>query len=157
MRPPRVDERPDRKGLAVATTTRAKIAEPSMLQQAYVFDVRPADDPEVSRTVAIAPDQTLDDLHALLRTAFEWHGDFAYAFALADGREYAGGPGEEADIPLARLDLDGNIDHTVDGPEEWRFVLRLLDVRSGDETLPRVLERDGEISLDPEVELGGGD
>jgi len=33
----------------------------------------------------------------------------------------------------------------------------LLDVRSGDETLPRVLERNGEISLEPEVELGGGD
>jgi hypothetical protein len=130
-----------------------------MSAQAYVFDARPADDPEVSRTVAVASDQTLDDLHDALHTAFEWHGDFAYAFALADGREYAGGPGEEADVPLGRLGLepDGSIEHTVDGPEEWRFVLRLLDVRSGDETLPRVLERNGEISLEPEVELGGGD
>ncbi len=130
-----------------------------MSAQAYVFDARPADDPEVSRTVAVASDQTLDDLHDALHAAFEWHGDFAYAFALADGREYAGGPGEEADVPLGRLDLepDGSIEHTVEGPEEWRFVLRLLDVRSGDETLPRVLERNGEISLEPEVELGGGD
>jgi hypothetical protein len=42
-------------------------------------------------------------------------------------------------------------------PEEWRFLLRLLDARSADDPLPRVLEREGELRLEPEVELGGGD
>jgi hypothetical protein len=129
-----------------------------MSPQAYVFDASLADDPEVSRTVAVGDDQMLDDLHHALREAFEWHGDFPYTFQLENGREYAGGPGETADIPLGRLELepDEQIVHTVDGPEEWQFALTLLDVRSDDEPLPRVLERSGEVALEPEAELGGG-
>jgi hypothetical protein len=67
--------------------------------------------------------------------------------------------GEEAVVPVGRLELepDSVIRHTVDGPEEWRFLLTLLDVRSADDPLPRVLEREGELRLEPEVELGGGD
>jgi hypothetical protein len=131
-----------------------------MSPQAYLFDARPTGDPEVSRTVAVASDQTLADLHDVLRAAFEWHGDFPYAFVLGDGREYAGEPGEDVDVPLGRLELDpdGSMEHTVDGPEEWRFSLRLLEVRADDGELPRVLERNGAIALEPEeVELGGGD
>ena len=79
-----------------------------MSPQAYVFDARLADDPEVSRTVAVGDDQTLDDLHHALREAFEWHGDFPYTFRLEDGREYAGGPGKTADVPLGRLELEPN-------------------------------------------------
>ena len=45
----------------------------------------------------------------------------------------------------------------VEGPEEWRFALTVLDVRRDDEPLPRVLERSGEIALEPEAELGAGD
>jgi hypothetical protein len=130
-----------------------------MSPQAYVFDARLADDPEVSRTVAVASDQTLGDLHDALRHAFEWHGDFPHSFRLDDGREYAGGPGETADVPLERLRLEPNheVEHTVDGPEEWEFALTLLEVRPDDEPLPRVLERRGELALEPEVELGAGD
>lgn len=129
-----------------------------MSGQAYVFEARLADDPAVSRTLALAPEHTLGDLHDVLHSAFEWHGDFPYAFALADGREYAGGPGEAAGVPLGRLELEpgATIDHSVEGPEEWRFVLRLLDVRPDDDSLPRVLARDGRVALDPEVELGAG-
>ncbi len=130
-----------------------------MSTQGYVFDARLADDPGVSRTVAVGSDQTLDDVHGALRQAFEWHGDFPYAFRLDDGRDYAGAPGERVDVALGGLGLRrGNrLEHDVEGPEEWRFVLTVLDARPDDEPLPRVLERHGEIALEPEAELGAGD
>jgi hypothetical protein len=130
-----------------------------MSTQSYVFDARLADDPGVSRTVAVSGDQTLDDVHGALRQAFEWHGDFPYAFRLDDGRNYAGTPGEGVDVPLASLELRSGrrLEHDVEGPEEWRFALTVLDVRPDDEFLPRELERHGEIALEPEAELGAGD
>ena len=76
-----------------------------MSAHAYVFDARLADDPAVSRTVVVGSDQTLDDVHGALRQAFEWHGDFPYAFRLDGGRDYAGAPGEGVDVPLAALEL----------------------------------------------------
>src|SRR2546427_5355942 len=130
-----------------------------MPAQAYVFDARLADDPGVSRTVAVGGDQTLDDVHSAVRQAFEWHGDFPYAFRLDDGRDYAGAPGEGVNVALVGLGLrrGDRLEHDVDGPEEWRFALTVLDVRPDDESLPRVLERDGEIALEPDAELGGAD
>ena len=130
-----------------------------MSAQAYVFDARLADDSGMSRTVAVGSDQTLDDVHGALRQAFEWHGDFPYAFRLDDGRDYAGAPGEAVDVALAGLGLRSGdrLEHDVDGPEEWRFAVTVLDVRPDDEPLPRVLERYGEIALEPEAELGGED
>ena len=130
-----------------------------MSAQAYVFDARLADDPGVSRTVAVGSDQTLDDVRGALRQAFEWHGDFPYAFRLDDGRDYAGAPGEGVDVTLAGLGLQsgGRLQHDVEGPEDWRVALTVLDVRPDDEPLPRVLERHGEIALEPEAELGAGD
>jgi hypothetical protein len=126
-----------------------------MSQKAYVFRTALDDDPGAGRTVAVGADETLADLHDILRHAFEWHGDFPYSFLLGDGREYAATPGDELDVPLARLGLepDQPIEHMVDGPEEWRFELALLEVRPDDEPLPRVLERHGELALEPEVEL----
>jgi hypothetical protein len=130
-----------------------------MSQQAYVFRAALDDDPGISRKVAVGADETLADLHNVLRHAFEWHGDFPYSFRLGHGREYVAKPGEEVDVPLARLDLEPNqpIEHAVDGAEEWRFALALLEVRPDDEPLPRVLERHGQLALEPEVELGAGD
>jgi hypothetical protein len=130
-----------------------------MSQQAYVFEAALDDDPDVSRTVAVRGDQTLVDLHAVLRQAFGWHGDFPYAFRFDDGREYAATPGETGDVPLARLELEPNqrIEHVVDGPEEWVLALALLEMRAEDEPLPRVIERHKEIQLEPEYDLGAGD
>src|SRR5712691_9917467 len=130
-----------------------------MSQQAYLFEAALDDDPDVSRTVAVGEDQTLDDLHAVLRQAFGWHGDFPYAFRVDDGREYVATPGETADVPLGRLELepDRRIEHVVEGPEEWVIVLVLLEVRADDESLPRVIERQREIELEPEYDLGAGD
>ncbi len=130
-----------------------------MTAHAYVFDARLADDPGVSRTVAVGSDQTLDDVHGALRQAFECHGDFPYAFRLDDGRDYAGAPGDGVDVALAGLGLGSGdrLEHDVEGPEEWHFALTVLDVRRDDEPLPRVLERHGEIALEPEAELGAGD
>jgi hypothetical protein len=130
-----------------------------MSAHAYVFDARLADDPGVSRTVAVGSDQTLDDVHGALRQGFEWHGDFPYTFRLDDGRDYAGAPGEGVDVALADLALRSGdrLEHDVQGPEEWHFALTVLDVRPDDEPLPRVLERHGEIAFEPEAELGAGD
>jgi hypothetical protein len=36
------------------------------------------------------------------------------------------------------------LEHDVEGPEEWRFALTVLDLRPDDEALPRVLELGGE-------------
>ena len=90
-----------------------------MSTQGYVFDARLADDPGVSRTVAVGGDQTLDDVHRALRQAFEWHGDFPYAFRLDDGRDYAGAPGEGVDVPLAWLGLrtGSQLQHDVEGQD----------------------------------------
>jgi hypothetical protein len=46
-----------------------------MSAHAYVFDARLADDPDVSRTVAVGSDQTLDD--ESLPRALERHGEIA--------------------------------------------------------------------------------
>jgi hypothetical protein len=46
-----------------------------MSAQAHVFDARLADDPDVSRTVAVGSDQTLDD--ESLPRALERHGEIA--------------------------------------------------------------------------------
>ena len=128
------------------------------MSQAYVFEAVLGDDPDVSRTVAVGGDQTLGDLHDVLREAFGWHGDFPYSFRLHDGREYVATPGESAEIPLVRLELepDRRIEHVVNGAEEWEFALVLLEVRPDEEPLPRVLDHRGELVLEPEVELGGG-
>jgi hypothetical protein len=130
-----------------------------MSQQAYVFEAALDEDPDVSRTVAVGDDQTLDDLHAVLRQAFEWHGDFPYTFRLDDGREYVARPGETTDVPLGRLELepDCRIEFAVDGPEEWEFALALLEVRVEDGSLPRVIERHQDVQLEPEYDLGAGD
>jgi hypothetical protein len=130
-----------------------------MSQQAYVFEAALDDDPDVSRTVAVGDDQTLDDLNAVLRKAFGWHGDFPYSCRLDDGREYAAMPGESAEVPLGRLELepDRRIEFFVDGPEEWEFALALLEVRAEDDPLPRVIERHNDLQLEPEYDLGAGD
>src|SRR6266545_3725471 len=103
-----------------------------MSQQAYVFEA------------------ALDDVNAVLREAFGWHGDFPYSFRLDDGREYAAMPGEESDVPLGRLGLepDRRIEFFVNGPEEWEFALALLEVRAEDDPLPRVIERHNDLQLE---------
>src|SRR2546428_13741392 len=115
-----------------------------MSAQAYVFGARLADDPGVSRTVAVGSDQTLDDVHGALRQAFEWHGDFPYAFRLDDGRDYAGAPGEGVNVALVGLGLrrGDRLGHDVDGPGGGRFALTVLAVRPAAGPLPRVLEGD---------------
>src|SRR3989442_15235372 len=122
-----------------------------MPAQAYVFDARLTDDPGVSRTVAVGGDQTLADLHSAVRQAFEWHGDFPYAFRLNDGRDYAGTPGGGVDVALAGLGLRSGdrLGHYVEGPEEWHFAFTVLDVGRGDRPVPRALEGKGGVALDP--------
>jgi len=130
---------------------------------AYVFDANLADDPDVSRTLGVRGDQTLEDLHDVLRKAFGWHGDFPYSFKLDEAELasplFAEPDARTADVALDQLGLATGREfvHAVDANEEWRIALRLVDVRpAGDEPLPRILERHRETALEPEYELGGG-
>lgn len=135
-----------------------------MSQQAYVFEATIDDDPDVRRTVAVRSDQTLVDLHVVLRKAFEWHGDFPYTFRVGDAlytSPLTAEPGDaSADVPLDRLGLrqEGSITHVVEADDEWSIVVGLVDVAPvGDESLPRVIERQKEVQLEPEYDLGAGD
>jgi len=134
-----------------------------MSQQAYVFEATLDDDPDVRRTVAVGSEQTLDDLHAVLRRAFEWHGDFPYTFRVG-GALYTSPltaePGDAtADVGLDRLGLqpEASITHVVEADDDWRIVVELVDVApASDESLPRVIERQTDVQLEPEYDLGGG-
>jgi hypothetical protein len=127
-------------------------------RQAYVFDAKLVGHRGVSRTFALAGDQTLELLHVLLRGAFGWDDDHLYSFWL-DGRFWGDADSEytapfeteegtqTADVPLDRLGLEPGrrIAYIFDFGDEWRVDLRVADVRpAGDEKLPSLLASRGE-------------
>jgi hypothetical protein len=134
----------------------------------YIFDARLVGISGVSRKLAIRSDQTLADLHDVLRAAFDWDDDHLYAFWRGDafwprtGTEYvhpfmleeappmpAFGPQptqKSAEVRLDRLRLarGDRLSYVFDFGDEWRVALRLHAVRAvDDEPYPRVLERRG--------------
>lgn len=127
------------------------------MAQAYVFDAELVEYPGVIRTVAVRGDQTLADLHGVLREAFEWDDDPRYSFWL-------GGDAEPAttteSVDRLGLRVGQEIAYAFESGDEWRVTLKLADIRSaGDEDYPQVLERVG-APPEPEVEeeeLGAGD
>jgi hypothetical protein len=109
------------------------------------------------RTIAVAADQTLEDLHGALREAFEWWDEHLYSFWL-DGKfwgdresEYTApleaDPGTKtADATLASLDLKvgHEIAYVFDFGDQWEVRLKLAGRRAaGKEPLPAVVERVG--------------
>lgn len=129
----------------------------SPVREALVFDAELVDHRGVRRKIAVAADQTLEDLHDALRQAFEWHDDHLYSFWL-DG-EFWGDPETEytspdeaepgartADATLASLDLEvgQQIAYIFDFGDEWKVRLKLAELRpAGKEPLPAVVERVG--------------
>ena len=56
----------------------------SVTRRAFVFEAGLAASPDVSRTVALADDQTLEDLNELLRAEFGWHDPSSAGEILAE-------------------------------------------------------------------------
>jgi hypothetical protein len=127
------------------------------LRQAYVFEAKLVDHPGVSRTVAVAGDQTLEVLHIFLRLGFGWDDDHLYSFWL-DG-EFWGDPASEYTAPLepegkktaeARLEQLGlepgqKIAYVFDFGDEWRVDLNVAEIEpAGDDPYPQLLASRGE-------------
>lgn len=98
----------------------------------------------VSRKLAIRGDKTLEDLHRLLQTAFDWDDDHLYAF-WPSGKFWDRQPGagfgrpdfcrdsgdRSARVRLDRLCLEvgQSVAYVFDFGDEWRVRLKLVDVR----------------------------
>ena len=127
-------------------------------REAYVFEAKLVGHRGVSRTFALAGDQTLELLHVVLRGGFGWEEDHLYSFWL-DG-EFWGDPASEytapfepeegaqtADVPLATLGLEPGrrIAYVFDFGDEWRVDLRVADIRpAADEKLPQLVASRGD-------------
>jgi hypothetical protein len=140
--------------------------------EALVFDAELVGHPGVRRKIAVAADQTLEDVHGTLREAFEWDDDHLYSFWL-DGEfwsdpaaEYTAPfepePGTQtAEATLASLDLQPGreIAYVFDFGDEWRVRLKVAERRPVDEErLPAVIERVGDAPpqyVDDEDDLDG--
>jgi hypothetical protein len=127
--------------------------------RAYVFRAELGTAQDVSRTVVLGEEQTLEDLNELLRAEFGWHDPHLYSFWL-DGRfwgnretEYSApfeleeSGAKSAQTPLGRLGLEPEqrIAYLFDYGDNWEVDLTVAEVRAaGSEPLPAVLERRGE-------------
>lgn len=140
-----------------------------MPKPVYSFAASLVGFPGVRRTVAIRSDQTLADLHAVLRLAFEWDDDHLYSFWL-DGKFWSRGgveythpwhaarPGPLAGFGLgpepqsAETHLDHlalargqRIAYVFDFGDEWRVRLTLRQITADDGLpYPRLLKAVGD-------------
>jgi hypothetical protein len=126
----------------------------------YVFDASLLDYADVSCTIGVRGDQTLEHVHQGLRRAFNWDDDHLYSFWLSgvhwDGPETEFTAPDElemseartADIRLRDLDLEVGrpIAYVFDFGDEWRVLLHLREQVPPDPgaRYPKVLTRNGE-------------
>src|SRR5262245_16404123 len=125
-----------------------------------VFDASLVDYADVTCTIGVRDNQTLEHVHRGLRRAFNWDDDHLYSFWLSgvpwDGPETEfTAPNElemsearSADIRLRDLDLEVGrpIAYVFDFGDEWRVLLHLRQ-RVAPEPgarYPKVLRRNGE-------------
>ncbi len=142
------------------------------MQQRYVLRATLNDYPDVSQTLALGEEHTLELLHTLLRAAFGWHDDHLYSFWL-DGR-FWGDPATEYTSPVeaepgartARVRLadlgvraSQEIAYVFDYGDEWRVRIEVLEIGPAEGPLPAVLASEGEpppqYPTVDEEELGG--
>lgn len=131
----------------------------AVTRRAYVFRAKLDADARVTRTVALAEEQTLEDLHELLRAEFGWDDPHLYSFWLSgrfwDGREteYAAPfeleeSGAKSSLtPIGELSLEQGqrIAYLFDYGDNWEVELKVAEIHdAGEETYPQVLERRGE-------------
>jgi len=128
-----------------------------MASDAYVFDARLVDHRGVGARLALAPNDTLDSLHGLLREAFGWDDPHLYSFFL-DGEFWADPASEytspdeieegqrSAVVALEELGLEPGqeIAYVFDFGDQWRVLLTVADLASVDEALPCIVERRGD-------------
>jgi hypothetical protein len=121
----------------------------------YTFKVTYLEKPEVWRTIEIAGDQTLDDLHYAILSAVNFDTDHLYSFFMSgeawdDTTEYASPHGEgrsAARIKIRDLGLrmKQRFLYLYDYGDEHRFDIQLVafnpDAPRGD--YPRIVERHG--------------
>src|SRR5437899_6100184 len=112
-----------------------------MASDAYVFDARLVDHRGVGARLALAPNDTLDSLHELLREAFGWDDPHLYSFWL-DGEPW-GDPASEYTSPdelehgqqSAAVALDSlglaagsRIAYVFDFGDSWNVELALAEI-----------------------------
>ncbi len=128
-----------------------------METDAYLFEAELVDYRGVGARLALAPEDTLESLHELLRDAFGWDDPPLYSFRL-DGNfwgdsatEYTSPDAIEegqgsAIVALAELGLEAGrkLAYVFDFGDEWRVLLRVADVGAVEEPLPRIVETRGE-------------
>jgi hypothetical protein len=129
------------------------------VRRASVFRAELVDYPGVARTVALAEEQTLEDLAELLGEEFGWDDPHLYSFWLSgefwDGpeTEYAApfeleeGGAKSAQTPIAEVGLEKGqkIAYLFDYGDQWRVEIAVTEIRdAGDDSYPQVLERAGE-------------
>jgi hypothetical protein len=130
-----------------------------MARRAHVFQAKLRADPRVTRTVALAEEQTLEELHELLRAEFGWDDPHLYSFWLSGrfwdgpGTEYAApfeleeSGAKSASTPIGELGLEQGqrIAYLFDYGDNWEVELKVAEIReAGEETYPQVLEAVGE-------------
>jgi hypothetical protein len=127
--------------------------------RAYVFHAKLAAYPRVVRTVALTANQTLEELHEVLRAEFGWDDPHLYSFWLSgrfwDGpeTEYAApfdleeSGAKSARTPLGEVGLDQGqrIAYLFDYGDNWEVEVTVAEIRdAGDASYPQVLERVGD-------------
>jgi hypothetical protein len=113
-------------------------------------------------------DETLDDLHHLVRRAFGWDDDHLYSFWL--NGEFWSGPETEytspveaepgaktADVALDELGLEPGqeVAYLFDFGDEWRVRLQVDEIRRARGAKGRVLRKIGEAPPQYEVAQDG--
>jgi hypothetical protein len=127
-------------------------------RRAYAFRAELAGWPGVVRTVAVAEDQTLEQLHEALRLAFGWADAHLYAF-WTDGEFWSQDPEagywapfeleqdqRSARVPVRELGLrkGRKLAYLFDFGDEWRAMLRVVDSwEIEDESYPMLVEAEG--------------
>ncbi|MFQ5592759.1 MAG: plasmid pRiA4b ORF-3 family protein [Anaerolineae bacterium] len=137
-----------------AVPTPTPTAKPGALET-YTFKVTYMAKPKVWRTIEIAGDQTLDDLHYAIQNAVNFDADHLYSFFMSgrawdDATEYASPRTEDRSAARAKIRDLGlrpkqRFLYLFDYGDEHRFEVQLLavnpDAPKGD--YPRVVERHG--------------
>ena len=128
------------------------------MQQAYVFQANLAGFRGVTREVAVRSDQTLEDLHLVLQTAFEWADDHLYSFWLTgtfwdSEAEYTSPIEPDAGADTADTAIVGELGletgqklaYLFDFGDEWRVQLTVSRIEPADGgDYPRIVASKGQ-------------
>src|SRR2546428_9509767 len=117
------------------------------MRRAFAFRAELDEYPGVVRTIAVADDQTLEQLHEALRLAFGWAEPHLYSFWIGgrfwdeDAEEYTApegldeSSGKSAHVQLAEVGLQKGtkLAYLFDFGDEWRVNMRVVESWSIDD------------------------